>query len=495
MVSWASQYLVLQSVTRNILFIVALFSIVGYFQLRFDDEHTELPEGCDEFGYLQLADQLANNQVGTQPHFIKKLVEHLEVQGFEYRDYAWMIAPHAHHWHSETQQIINQYPPATSWLLSWFSKENRQLLFPGIMGIISLIPLLALGLSRFNQMHQQLLLVFSFGCLAFYPPTSIELSRINSLAPTFGFLIAAGIAFKSNRWLSALFASISLIFRSANAVFIGPLWLFIFLFERRFDRKSIGSFALQSVLLFSGLVPTIMYQKWLLNDFTASTYSVIDQSFSDIYQLGEHLRFYFVKEPYWVFPMILVLILFLALNKNGHKKTLLSLGAAWFVLIVFFLFHEVKIYYYPYSAVLFGGGMLLKVVSDYLKRFNSFKWAPAIYIIVPLVVLSKLEPVPTLESEDNYSSCFTNEVVWSELRSGTVEYTTHAQGFRWGWGNNKARDTIIKWLAKEGERQLIWLNDLDVDENELKENIRRLGLNSSKKECELGELIVIEHEN
>lgn len=496
MVSWSAQYLVLQSIIRNTLFVIALISLAGYAQFRFDAEHTQLPQGCDEFGYLQLANQWSNHFVGTQPGFRKDLVNHLENHGFSYRDYGWIIAPHAHHWHQESAQVINQYPPALSWVLSWFSKEQRQIWFPGIMTIINIIPLLIIGLFYFNQPHNQLLLVIYLGALFFFPPTEVEFTRINSLAPTFSWLLAAGLLFRSHPWASAAMASVSLIFRSANVVFIGVFWITDFVVQKRFDRKNFIALFTQGALLLAGLVPTMGYQKWLLGDFFAPTYSIIDQSVSGFQQLGAHYSFYFIEEPYWVLPMLAIfLALYFFSRPFKHSSLLISLSIAWILLIGFFLFHEVTIYYYPYAAVLFGGGILLQYLFKKIKWVNRFGWLPLLYLIPIVLSLNKLENTPNVESEKLYQQCFSNEVIWSGLRSGTVEYTTDALGFRYSWGNTKARDKIILWLAENNHKQAFWLEDLEVDETELKASIEQLGLHLSTKNCELGKLLIVENDH
>ena len=495
MVSWSAQYLVLQSIIRNIFFVLALLSLAGYAQFRFDGEHTQLPQGCDEFGYLQLANQWSNQSVGTQPGFKENLVNHLENEGFDYRDYGWMIAPHAHHWHQESAQVINQYPPALSWMLSWFPKEQRQIWFPGIMAVINSIPLLIIGLFYFNKPHHQLLLVVFLGSLFFFPPTEIEFTRINSLAPTFSWLLAAGLLFRSHPWASTVMASVSLIFRSANVIFIGVFWIVNFVLQRRFDKKSFVSLFVQGALLLVGMVPTMGYQKWLLDDFFAPTYSIIDQSFSGFQQLGSHLSFYFIDEPYWVLPMPLILlaIYFFTRHSQGRYR-LIALCVAWSFLMGFFLFHEVTIYYYPYAAVLFGGGVLLPYIFQKINRINRFDWLPLVYLIPIIYSLFKLEKTPNVESEYPYQQCFSSEVIWSDLRSGTVEYTTDALGFRYSWGNTNARDQIILWLAQNNHKQAFWLEDLEVSEVELKTSIEQLGLHLKTRNCELGKLLIVEND-
>lgn len=466
-----------------------------YHQWRFDDFHTELPEGCDEFGYLQLAKTFSNNTLKPAADFRVDLVRHLESEGFQYNDYAWLIAPHAHHWHAETEKVINQYPPFTSWYLSLFPKAYRQLFFPLIALLPSFFVFAFLGWVLFRKIHEQFLILMALLVFAFWPATQIELTRINSIAPTFGLLVAAGVCFKNHRWLATSFAFLALLFRPANAPFIGMFWLLSFLFEGSFTFQSVKTFAAQTVTLLLSLLPVFIYQNHLLGHFFSSTYSKIDTAFSGFSALPEHLTFYFLKEPIWTFSGVFLLIIFTLLSFKNDRKTWKVAVLSFSVYLTFYLFHDVTIYYYPYAPALFFGGLIIHKISELIgnRKFHS-QWQIG-FLLVALFFFFRYEPIAQPENQtEQYLACFTQGVVWSELRSGTVEYTTEFFGFRYYWGNEKARKSVIKWLAKHQINQVFWVSDLNDSEDKITTELATLGLDYSISQCPLGSLISVSHD-
>lgn len=467
-----------------------------YYQWRFDDFHTELPEGCDEFGYLQLANSLSDSSPPQKTtDFRAELVQHLENESFTYNDYAWLIAPHAHHWHAETEKVINQYPPFTSWYLSLFPKAHRQLFFPLIALLPSFLALAFLGLVFFRKTQEQILILMAFALFAFLPFTNIEFTRINSLAPTFGLLLAAGFCFKNHRWAATFFAFFALLFRPANAPFIGVFWLLAFLFENSFSLKSYKNFALQTAILLLSILPVFLYQNHLLGQFWSSTYSKIDTAFSGFSALPDHIAFYFLKEPIWTYSGVFLVLIYWIFSFKKDRKTWKIALLSYAVYLTFYLFHEVTIYYYPYAPSLFFGGLILQKISELIKK-REFHWYWQFgFLLTAVFFCSKYQPIATHENNaTKYQTCFNQAVIWSEMRSGTVEYTTQSNGFRYYWGNENARKSTILWLAKHQIKQVFWVDDLAVSTNEITQELATLGLDYTVGSCPLGTTITVLHE-
>ena len=64
--------------------------------------------------------------------------------------------------------------------------------------------------------------------------------------------------------------------------------------------------------------------------------------------------------------------------------------------------------------------------------------------------------------------CFeTYDVVWGELKTGTIEYATSTPTMRFYWGNQKIREEIMIWLKNNNYKQAIFLNDLVLNKEEI----------------------------
>ena len=175
--------------------ILLLCTLGAYF--KFNKNLQQIPIGCDEFGYLNLANAFSNNTTydnHSYKPYMTQLLGAMRSKGFAEREFTWMVTPHAYYVIPNSNQIINQYAPATSYLLSYFPLAFRKQLFAAMaMFMILLFPLLALNSGFKKQVSWShlflLLLVFSFTLTA---PLLTELTRINSVAPTVGLLLVAG---------------------------------------------------------------------------------------------------------------------------------------------------------------------------------------------------------------------------------------------------------------------------------------------------------------
>jgi hypothetical protein len=131
--------------------------------------------------------------------YLTGLIDSLRKEKVPDPEFAWMIGPHAYHLIPATHQLINQYAPGTSYLLSITGISLRQMTFPAI--VMMLFILIALSTALMEQRHVFTWFDFYFPVLCIVMvsliPFKFEFQRINSLAPTFGFLFAAGMILRS----------------------------------------------------------------------------------------------------------------------------------------------------------------------------------------------------------------------------------------------------------------------------------------------------------
>ena len=168
---------------RGCLYISLLLLVVSLF-LNFFNNHSKYPTGCDEFGYLQLSEELAGND--EREAFLNPLINDLEKEGFVHHDYAWLILPHAYHVDSEVNKPVNQYQPGTSIILSFLNPKTKQILFPVLVLILGvwLVVMVSWRLKLDSVPLLSAITVF-FIIGSFPGPFMTELSRVNSLAFTF----------------------------------------------------------------------------------------------------------------------------------------------------------------------------------------------------------------------------------------------------------------------------------------------------------------------
>ncbi len=99
----------------GILLLIGLMLLVGFFiYQKYLGHHLRLPQGCDEFGYLNMAKAIEERELfgdHAKRPFFPELISHLQNKFPDEDSYRWMIAPHAYHLDPEKGKIINQYPP------------------------------------------------------------------------------------------------------------------------------------------------------------------------------------------------------------------------------------------------------------------------------------------------------------------------------------------------------------------------------------------------
>ena len=481
-----------------------LLSTTAYY--KFYHHHLDLPSGCDEFGYLQLADRIANGVVfDSQPEraFTPELISFLQKQGLAYKDYAWLIAPHAYHVEKTTQKVINQYPPGTSIVLSFFEKEHRQVMFPAAtLFLFAVFPLLACLLltGEWNRLLFGVNLVLLFIMTAMViSPFMNELHRINSVAPTYGMLLAAGILMEKRPGMSLFLIGLSVVFRLPNVMIAMPVfgyYLFSNVSQSSEKVKTLIRRFFAGAVYFgmSGVALYFLYVFLLLGNPFLPTYSALDQQFVTWQGILHNVRFYFNPTNQWFMANLLPLIGVLALGiaKKKNRFYLVCLTSVPVINYLFFLTHSLRNGYYPYASGLFLWGTLLYLIWD------AFETRPKRQLIAfsGLVLLLCATLINSLNQHDldhrialrkqaePYQQCFGDvDVVWAELHSSSVEYATDAAGFRYQWGPTKARRAAMRWLNQNDYRQAIWVDDLKLSKATIRKEIDSAGLKMSETRC------------
>jgi hypothetical protein len=493
--------------------ILVLVLLTAY--VRFYPNHVNLPQGCDEFGYLQLADAIAEGKTFTQHTerpFLPGLIADLQQKGYAYREYAWIIAPHAYHLEPGQTKVINQYPPGTSLLMAGFPKAWRQFYFPVVvLFLLYGMGLLLLHFTRRSPLESTvltglLLLLVLFAMTS--SPLLKELTAVNAVAPTLAFLVLGGMLLPSHSLVGILLIAASINFRLANTLLLPPLVVY-YAFEGewkwtnwpRWLKRGTTAALLATIV---GLLLYLLYAYQLLGNPLASTYSEIDQLSATGKMFMENAAYYFDASQMWfVLNVLLTLLLCFMWKKKKLKGPLLILMLSMLLLVyAYFITHSAKTPYYPYAPALIMLGLLFDRLA--VLPFWNMKRARAISLVgvasLLLLLTSRFatfqqaRTVEPLQETHMLQECFNDvDVVWGELKTGTIEYATGIPTMRYFWGRDALRADIMHFLHKTGLRQVIYFEELNMPLANLKTFLDRYSLPATVLQThQCGALIVIE---
>lgn len=457
---------------NRFLYIAMILLVVSLF-FNFHQSHNNYPKGCDEFGYLQLSNELTGNS--ERELFLSPLISDLQEHGFKYEEYAWMILPHAYHVDKRINKPVNQYQPGTSMILAFLSPKTKQILFPVVVAILGFGLVLLLSWRLKIKANPLLSAVVLFFVLASFPgPFMTELSRINSLAFTFVPLLLAGFLLFSKPKVAMVLLLVCVNFRIANLVLL-PVFGLIYLFQER------GRGWLQLLIYGTiGLLPILVYNSFVFGNPFSLSYSSNDTSWSSISDLINNIQYYFNWDQSWF--RYHVACLFLLLGLCFFKQ--ITWKRYWILMTLvilnygFFMLHKVQMNYYPYASLLILMGVLANQIKGVLdSSIINFSLLGLSFILLVTMIIrfggNETKYQPDISVFKSY------DVVWGDIYSSSSEYVNHNRGMRYFAGTSRARIFVVKWLKEKGYSQAFIMNDLQVSPKVLKEELNSVKFNGT----------------
>ena len=479
---------------KNILFYSILSAfIILFYQLNntwvgiHEDDQVS---GCDSFGYARQAElfRKSTNFSSALDTSIKTELQSIlnewgKNSNLKYKDWSQMIAPHAHYFRDESQNVILQYPPGTGWLLSFF-RENKA---RKILWIISFAGISSLFLARINILENPLTNIFlGLSCLGSLYITNTFSTRSDSIAPS--CLIAVIIASLTVRSINFLTKNkkfplievllISLIFgfslsiRPANILFfISPLTIYLLVFK--YKVKYILRSSIFSLLLFClSTYPLLQANKINTGSFFSSTYSSIDTTF-DFSSLLVNLSL--INESFDDSVRVILVLLFSIFfsfrawtNKEivpffTSRKILISLSWIFMVLMIFLMASKpiFNLYYLAPQLVLTTSISSMSIFisqscfdrSFYsIDKFRIFVLTCSILTFILGYILiqpSFNEPFPSAKDFSGKS------IIWADSIGSKLLYYHDINTAKLHFGSKKAQEDIIKYLSKNNVDQFV----------------------------------------
>ena len=479
---------------------------------RFYESYLHLPQGCDEFGYLNLAEAIRTGRTfddHVDRPFFKPLINDLQKSGIEFGSYAWMLAPHAHHIDAHLKnKIINQYPPGTSLLGSILPKKDRPAELAFLSVFFSVFMALFAVLISFFHKFQKLFIGIYLIILFFYEsfirdPFESQYFSINSLIPTYGLLIGSGILLYRSPLISIIFMGLAANFRVANIILLAPL---CFYYVFRLEKIEKNQWRVYSKRMFFAFVasvfatsPYFLYTYFQIGNPFFSTYSSGDKQFANLKLILENFNAYISLNEFWfrahLFPMTLLIVL--TIFRKIPWKFALFIMTLIIYNYSFFVIHHVQMSYYPYATALLCFGILIYFLNRF--EFKIHKQSSIMVVAVLMCTFSgliflkvqKKRPFSHRELFETQSAvllqCFNDaDMVWAEGGSSTVEYAIEKPGLRYNWGSEETRAYIMHWLLTHNYKQVIWQSDIEKSQDELEIFLKKYNLQYEIAHCNLG---------
>ncbi len=466
-------------------FLIITICVGSY--LKFHKNQENIPIGCDEFGYMNLAKAMHHNKEFkdhvSRPYLID-LLKTLRDSGYSEQEIDWLIVPHSYYVSPHSNQIFNQYAPGTSYILSIFPVDSMKLFFtPIALLLLLIIPLITLFKVTKTAWGWPQIILFIF--TVFITLTSVflvELTRINSLALTFGLLLSSGIMLKHNSLISCLLIAISANFRIVNLLLLLPIIAFIDL-PIKITLTNIVNWIKTGlkylIIILLALSPYLIYVYRLKGNPFLNTYSSIDTS--STFDFRSNIEFYFnFNSEFFIYHLILIgILLYLLLSKKIITKTFLAVLLFPIVNYAFFITHKMQINYYPYGSIFIILGFLLSLINKSIKPFKAqiITAILALFVFTDGILKYKNQDHQTIiTAKQSYNELNTFHIVWGDLIPSASDFIWENSAFKFAASTPRCRKTVINYLHSKGYSQIFLINDIPLKSNEIIAELSNLNL-------------------
>ena len=483
-----------KSQNKNILFFSLLSSFIILFY-QFNNIWVGIHEnaqvsGCDSFGYARQAQlfRKSNNFFSALDTSINKDVQFVlnnwgANTSIKYKDWYQMVAPHAHYFRPDTQEVILQYPPGTGLLLSFFQENKAR----KILWILSFTSISFLFLARLNISDNPLTNIFiALSCLGSLYITNTFSTRSDSIAPS--CLIAvliSSLAIRSINFLNkskkiplleilliTFIFGFSLLIRPGNILFfMAPLSIYIIAFKLKI-KYTFRAILISFPVFFSSILPLLKANQINAGSFFSSTYSSIDTTFDiSSFLVNLSLKNESVEDSIRVIIVLVFSLIFsyLALNKKEksgfyYSRRILIFSSWIFMILMIFLMTLKPVFNLYYiapqlvmTASISSMSILItqsSIMSNFftIDRLRRALMASSICIFIFGYLFIK---PTTIESFPFVNKLSSSSIIWSDSIGSKLFYYYDLNVAKLNFGSNEAQKEIVEYLSNNNIEQFV----------------------------------------
>jgi len=472
----------------------------------------EFAFACDSFGYLRMAKQIRYAyERGVWPEFrlespqTRLLIDFMKERQIAVPRWEEVVAPHAHHYFSQSGYVGVQYPPGTGLILAMFPQGEAVYRLNRIVVIFFIVvgaaTLILAAWKRAWVSVGLVVLALNLGLMVLARLGALTFSMNAVLVPILLMCLLSLLALRFEATdrhrlalLSALLAGVSLGFATLIRLpsFLLAPGIFILLWPgfRNFSVKSLPvALALGATVV--GVIPVVINQHFVAGAWYLSTYASVDAAPPTFGSVRDNLSYFLGNGPASLDNWTLLsgvaglagfLVIYLRRGSNldrlgfTWKRFLLAVVLLWAVPIVYFLSHKVTGAHYMISSIfatltLIGfGAFAIEITNEKSERFNprrALSWVALVLILWPGAVTLKQvwsnrftgaapprasTHIPILLPAELVDD---KAWVWADLLTGSLWYYANKPAFKIQFTDEEVRAMMFKFVLDRGERQYL----------------------------------------
>jgi MFS family permease len=465
-----------------VLLILAMLGVIWMMPLR-----TEIPAGCDDFGYLRQAELFRaqgvdgfRTDLATPP--VDWLISTMKDSKFDTSWWYQAVAPHCHHYRASSGDVIIQYPPGAGWLMALFpSSEQERLLritatvatgavFALLVGLAPTAVVAGLGLAA----GALAMLAASYGTDSVPPATA--------MAALCGLLAVPALE-RRNLLTLALFGVLCGLGGSMRAPnLIIPAAAGLALFVSLVGQASWGRFgalATFGVAVVVGYLPVAWAGYVNTGSFLSTTYSPIDASAPrfDMDSLLRGLEYYYRFDAQGLLLIGASAATLLMFAERPKSPVVATTFVAMLASLLYFLPKDVLISYYPTPISAFA----LAVAVGWAANGAPSPWsrlatgttmaAVVLGLGAAFCLLRPFPPTPVPPMAPAVSAALERDpIVWADLSGGRFVMGNGVYSAKLNFTSDEIQDYMVDAASAAGQPQL-----LVADTDTMRKIIERLG--------------------
>ena len=450
--------------------------------------HYEDARGCDWFGYLRQAQLFRKNGlVGGLDTAIRDdrtayLVRVAKSFNVDPKKWDHRVSPHCHHYKPRVDRVVNQYPPGTGFVQSFFPEET-QARWTQVASSLVILAALFFVIAR-SKTAMVPWLAIALGAFCFLGMHRYFWGR--SIQPSVAFSVLIGgltvatclASTSSRRALSAgalgLLIGLATSMRLPNLLLAAGPAIVLGLTTLRRPWRDPAGFVLVAMIA-AGLIPVLAANAVNAGHPFATTYSWTDAIPPSVWRIPEGLKFYFVKsgtDGFYFIAATAVLAVALIVDvywrTPGIRPAIIAAAINLFVGTGYVAGHIHHFGYYlmPFSVATAATAVFcLIAIANAEARSRSHASVPTIaqvgIVAISLGIAVMLPrqvsmPVSPHFAQPSPAVPFeSNSIVWADHATGAISYFLDRQAAVLPFMALELQDRFFETIDRDGVPQYV----------------------------------------